>query len=67
MIKLHDQYFKPFLSEEQILTAVKNIAEKVAEDYKDETPIFVGVLNGAFMFVSDFLKEYQHPCEVTYV
>ncbi len=67
MIKLHDQYFKPYLSEEQILTAVKNIAEKVAADYKNETPIFVGVLNGAFMFVSDFLKEYQHPCEVTFV
>lgn len=67
MIKLHDQYFKPYLSEEKILEAVKNIAEKIAEDYKDETPIFVGVLNGAFMFVSDFLKEYQHPCEVTFV
>lgn len=67
MIKLHDQYFKPFLSEEQILAAVKDIAQKVAKDYKDETPIFVGVLNGAFMFVSDFLKEYQHPCEVTFV
>ncbi len=67
MIKLHDQYFRPYLSEEIILEAVKNIAEKIAEDYKDETPIFVGVLNGAFMFVSDFLKEYQHPCEVTFV
>ncbi len=67
MIKLHDQYFKPYLSEQEILTAVNNIAEKVAADYKDETPIFVGVLNGAFMFVSDFLKAYPHPCEVTFV
>lgn len=67
VIKLHDEYFKPFLSEEQILTAVKTLAEKVAADYKDETPIFVGVLNGAFMFVSDFLKAYPHPCEVSFV
>lgn len=43
------------------------MAEKVAADYKDETPIFVGVLNGAFMFVSDFLKHYPYPCEVTFV
>lgn len=43
------------------------MAEKVAADYKDEIPIFVGVLNGAFMFVSDFLKHYEHPCEVTFV
>ncbi|MFK5973717.1 MAG: adenylate kinase, partial [Flavobacteriaceae bacterium] len=46
MIKLHDKYFKPFLSEAEIQAAVKSIAEKIAEDYKDETPIFVGVLNG---------------------
>ncbi len=55
------------MSEAQILAAVKNVAEKVAADYKDETPIFVGVLNGAFMFVSDFLKYYPHPCEVSFV
>ncbi len=67
MIKLHDKYFKPFLSEVQILDAVKSIAEKIASDYKDEIPVFVGVLNGAFMFVSDFLKEYQYPCEVSFV
>lgn len=67
MIKLHDKYFKPFLSEEKILVAVQKIADEIAADYKDETPIFVGVLNGAFMFVSDFLKAYQHPCEVSFV
>lgn len=67
MIKLHDKYFKPFLSEEQILAAVKSIAEKIAVDYKDKTPVFVGVLNGAFMFVADFLKAYPYPCEVSFI
>ncbi|SMC64772.1 adenylate kinase [Cellulophaga tyrosinoxydans] len=67
MIKLHDKHFKPFLSQAQVQAAVKNVADKIAADYKDETPIFVGVLNGAFMFVADFLKEYQHPCEVSFV
>ncbi|MBT8306068.1 MAG: adenylate kinase [Maribacter sp.] len=67
MIKLHDKYFKPFLGEEQILAAVKSIAERIAADYKDKTPVFVGVLNGAFMFVADFLKAYPHPCEVSFV
>ena len=67
MIKLHDKYFKPFLTEAQVLAAVKKVADEVASDYKDETPIFVGVLNGCFMFVADFLKQYQHPCEVSFV
>jgi len=67
VIKLHDKHFKPFLSEEQVQAAVKKVALAIAEDYKNETPIFVGVLNGSFMFVADFLKQYQHPCEVSFV
>ncbi|MBT8186725.1 MAG: adenylate kinase [Croceitalea sp.] len=67
MIQLGDKLFKPYLSEAQILTAVQKMAEAVAADYKDETPIFVGVLNGSFMFVSDFLKAYPYPCEVSFV
>ncbi len=66
-MQIHDKFFVPFLSEDQILAAVKKVADNIAEDFKNETPIFVGVLNGSFMFVSDFLKAYQHPCEVTFV
>ncbi|WP_435623276.1 adenylate kinase [Flagellimonas sp.] len=67
MIRLHDKYFKPFLKEEQILEAIDGMAQQIAADYKDKVPVFVGVLNGAFMFVSDFLKVYQQPCEVSFV
>lgn len=67
MIKLHDKVFKPYLGEEQILAAVGKMATEIAKDYQNETPIFVGVLNGAFMFVSDFLKAYQYPCQVSFV
>ena len=67
MIKLHNKFFKPYLKEDQILAAIEKMAVEIAKDYKDEVPIFVGVLNGAFMFVSDFLKAYQHPCQVSFV
>ncbi|WP_019668181.1 adenylate kinase [Eudoraea adriatica] len=67
MIKLHDKLFKPFLKEEEIQLAVERIAAEIVKDYKDEVPIFVGVLNGAFMFISDLLKNYPHPCEVSFV
>lgn len=49
------------------MSAIQNMADAIAADYKEETPIFVGVLNGSFMFVSDFLKAYQHPCELSFV
>tara|TARA_R110002074_G_scaffold122612_1_gene257249 strand:- start:15619 stop:16725 length:1107 start_codon:yes stop_codon:yes gene_type:complete len=67
LIQIHDKFFKRFLSELEIQQAVKSVADKIAADYKDETPIFVGVLNGSFMFVSDLMKAYQHPCEVSFV
>ena len=67
MIKLHDKQFKLFLSTNEIQSAVKKIALEIAEDYKDDTPIFVGVLNGAFMFVADLMKYYPYNCEVSFV
>tara|TARA_R110002050_G_scaffold93178_2_gene194707 strand:+ start:6577 stop:7686 length:1110 start_codon:yes stop_codon:yes gene_type:complete len=67
LIQIHDKFFKRYLSELEIQQAVKSVADKIAADYKDETPIFVGVLNGSFMFVSDLMKAYQHPCEVSFV
>jgi len=67
VIKLHDKHFKPYLSQAEIQSAVGTLAKKIADDHQDDTPIFIGVLNGAFMFVSDFLKAYEHPCEVSFV
>lgn len=67
MIKLHDLYFKPFISEKEIEAAVARMAEEIAEDLTDEIPVFVGILNGSFMFVSDFVKKYPNACEVTFI
>ena len=67
MIKLHDKYFKPFISAEQIEKAVSRMVEEIANDVGDEIPVFVGILNGSFMFTSDFVKKYPKPCEVTFI
>ncbi|MGB0981762.1 MAG: adenylate kinase [Winogradskyella sp.] len=67
MIKLHDLYFKPFISEQKIDAAVQQMVNNVASDIGDEIPVFVGVLNGSFMLVSDFVKKYPKPCEVTFI
>lgn len=67
VIKLHDLYFKPFISEQKIDAAVQQMVNNVASDIGDEIPVFVGVLNGSFMLVSDFVKKYPKPCEVTFI
>jgi len=67
VIKLHDKYFKPFISAQQIDDAVSNLVDEIVADVGDEIPVFVGILNGSFMLVSDFVKKYPHPCEVTFI
>ena len=67
LIKLHDLYFKPFISETEILDVVARMAQEIADDLGDEIPVFIGILNGSFMFVSDFVKKFPKPCEVTFI
>lgn len=66
-IKLHDLHFKPFIKEEEIANIVKSLVEEVTKDCKNEIPLFIGILNGSFMFVSDFVKSYKGDCEVSFV
>ncbi len=67
MIQLHDLQFEPFISEEKITSSIENIAEKINRDYKDANPVFLGVLNGAFMVASEIIKRFEGNCEVTFV
>ncbi len=66
-VTVHDKEFVPYLLHDEIQEIVKNLALKVYDDYKDEVPVFIGVLNGVFMFFSDFLKHYPGPCEVAFL
>jgi hypoxanthine phosphoribosyltransferase len=67
VIQLHDKHFVPFLSAAEIDNAIAAMAAEAMADLKDEIPVFVGVLNGAFMVVSDFMKHYTGPCEISFV
>jgi adenylate kinase len=66
-ITLQDLQFKPFKTAKQIEDAVTKMVSNIAKDLGDEIPVFVGILNGSFMFVSDFVKKYPKPCEVTFI
>lgn len=67
MIQLHDKTFVPFISEKQIATAIEKLALEISENLNGETPLFIGVLNGAFMVVSDLMRAYPGNCEVSFV
>lgn len=66
-IKIHDKTFVPYLKHDEIQEMTKRVALEVYEEYKDEVPIFIGVLSGVIMFFSDFLKEYPGECEIGFI
>ena len=67
MIQLHDKHFVPFISEEEIGFAISSMAKQMDDDFFDEIPVFIGVLNGSFMVLSDLMKKYRGMCEVSFV
>ena len=67
MIQLHDKHFVPFISSEEIDFALKNMAAQMDDDFFDEVPVFIGVLNGSFMVMADLMKHYRGMCEVNFV
>jgi len=67
IIKLHDKYFKTYIPEEKIAEEISVLVERISEDCKNETPLFIGILNGSFMFVADFIRKYSYDCEVSFV
>ena len=68
VIKLHDKDFEPYITKDKIAEYVQYLANLVAEDLGEkETPIFIGILNGSFMFAADFVREYPYDCHITFV
>ena len=67
-VTLNDKTFEVMIPAHEIDRAVAAVAERLNADYGDkERPIFVGVLNGAFMFLSDLIKKIDFTCEISFV
>ncbi len=66
-IELHGKHFRSFITAEEIETEVKRVAEELYSAYGEKVPLFVGVLNGAFMFMADLLRHYPGKCDVSFV
>lgn len=66
-VQLKDKKFSLFIEEEKILASIVALAEKINIDYKDRKPLFIGVLNGSFMFASDLLKNIDLDCEISFI
>jgi hypoxanthine phosphoribosyltransferase len=67
MIRVHDKYFEPFISNDEIQMAIDRLAVRINEDIKGKNPLFLVVLNGAFIFAADLFRRITTDCQVSFV
>jgi hypoxanthine phosphoribosyltransferase len=66
-LKVHDKTFVPYLPESIILEKVKELAAELNKDYAGKKPLFIAILNGAFMFTADLFKELSIEAEICFI
>ena len=67
IIQVKDKRFAVSIPSERIQAEVKRVAEQINKEYEGQSPIFLAVLNGSFVFAADLLREITLPCEVSFV
>ena len=67
IIKIKDKTFKTSITEAEIKERVKVLAQQISKDMEGKVPLFLGVLNGAFIFAADLMRELTIPSEISFV
>lgn len=66
-VKVHDKTFEIYLSEEVIQQKVRELAAAINKDYEGKRPLFIGILNGSFIFASDLFKHITIDAEISFI
>jgi len=67
MIQIKDKQFVSFIKEPELLQRVSALGRQITEDYRGSSPLLIGIMNGAFMFLSDLAKHIDLPVELSFV
>ncbi|WP_029274887.1 hypoxanthine phosphoribosyltransferase [Pedobacter borealis] len=66
-IKVEDKAFEIFLENDTLNKRIRLLGIQINVDYEGKCPLFIGVLNGSFLFMADLIKEINVPCEVAFM
>ena len=66
-IKINDKRFRVSISEAEIKRRIKEVAGQISKELEGKNPLFLGVLNGSFIFAADLMREMTIPCEISFV
>ena len=66
-LKVHDKEFIPYITSQQIEEQVTRVAAEINKDYEGKKPLFIAILNGAFMFAADLFKKINVQAEICFI
>lgn len=66
-IKVEDKEFEIFLENDTLNKRIRLLGIQMNVDYEGKCPLFIGILNGSFLFMADLIKEIDVPCEVAFM
>ncbi len=67
VIIVNDKRFSMFISQENIKARINDLSNAMKRRYQGKKPVFVIVLNGAFIFASDLIRQIDFDCELAFV
>ncbi|MCR4959095.1 MAG: hypoxanthine phosphoribosyltransferase [Prevotella sp.] len=66
-VVVNGKTFRISIPEAEIKKRVKEVAAEISRDMEGKNPLLLGVLNGAFVFAADLMREITIPCEISFV
>lgn len=66
-IRVHDKDFEVFISKETIQERIAELATQISKDYAGLDPLFIGILNGSFIFASDLFRALSIDAEISFI
>ncbi len=66
-VECNGEKFEVYLALQELQERVAELGDELSEQYEGKNPIFIGVLNGAYIFLSDLMRQVDIPCEVDFL
>jgi hypoxanthine phosphoribosyltransferase len=67
ILKVHDKEFIPYITSKEIEEQVARVAKEINKDYQGKKPLFIAILNGAFIFAADLFKQINVEAEICFI
>ena len=67
VVNVNGEEFRVYLTHEEIQQCIKQIGNQLSKAFSNKRPIFIGVLNGSYIFLADLMRHVNIPCEVDFL